>query len=326
MNRKPGIIDALSGYYAVELMHGLCRSGAIDSLKQWITSQELAERHRLDARHVELALEFLARSTDLVRRRRNGYSLTPNYARSGAWRGLLEKFVGAYGASLRAALKPNFAATANKARRAALARAYSWDSESPHVVDTILSLRPRGMLDLGCGHGALLVRVCASQAVRGWDIDLNATMRRRALRAVRQAGLSQTVAILDGDALDVAKLLPKRDRGQIDVIHSGSLLNELFGRPGQVGAFVQRLGRLFPGAWLVAVDYLSCLDEPKAIGGPYTWLTDLTQGFSGQGLPPATHQQWAKLYASAGAQLTHVLESSTTDLRWFIHVVRLGAE
>lgn len=315
---QSGVIDLLVHHAAAELLCGLGRVGVLDALRAPRAPAELAVALALDPRITAGVLDFLARTTDVVCRRGARFMLAPAYVASPRWRGLVEKLAGAYGPALRAPLAGLRGRAAIDHR--ALARAYAWDAESPRVVQTIRDLHPTGVLDLGCGRGALLAAVCAGAGVRGWGIDASAAMCRAARATVAAAGLGRRVAIVRGAAEDAPRLLSAAVRARIDVVHAGSLLNAFMAEEAHAVAVLARLGRAFPGRTLVVVDYLG---GGRRAPGRYTLLTDLGQQLTGQGTPPANHARWAALYRAAGAAPVAAMEGRTFDLRWFIHVVRL---
>lgn len=318
-----GLVDVLTGHAAAELIHALLRAGILDELREPRSPVELAAARRLDEGATRVALEFAARTTGVLAQRADGrFVLAPRFRRDDRWRGLLEKFVGAYGPALRAPVRQ----LARRARpgidQRALARAFAWDEESPRVVETILGLAPTGVLDLGCGRGALLAQVCAEAGIEGWGIDPSVAMCRAARARVARAGPRRDVHIRRGGVLEVGRLLSPRERRRVSLVHAASLFNEMTDDVALV-AVLTRLRRWFPGRWLIVVDYLGALGR-GARAGPYTYLTDLVQALSRQGVPPPSHERWAALYRAAGARLVHAAEGRTLDLRWFIHVVRLG--
>jgi SAM-dependent methyltransferase len=311
------LLDVLAHHAAAELLCGLGQLGVLDALGTPRAPAALARAFAIEPGITGQVLDFLARTTDVIRRRGGRYSLAPAYAASSAWRGVVDKLVAAYGPALRtprAGLRGEAAIDL-----AALAHAYRRDVESPAVVAAIHALRPSGVLDLGCGRGGLLAAVCADPGVRGWGIDASAAMCRAARATCAAAGLARRVVVRRGAAHDVARLVPAAARARIDVLHAASLLNASMADRGRAIALLGRIARAFPGRALVVVDYLGA----GRASGLYTRLTDLGQLLTGQGTPPATHGDWAALYAAAGGVLVEATEGRTFDLRWFVHVVRL---
>jgi SAM-dependent methyltransferase len=272
-----------------------------------------------------VALEFVARTTGLVLVERGQFALAPGIAANTTWRALLEKFVGAYGPAIHDPVGQLRAIDRAGATidQAALTRAFAADEESPAVVDAIVELEPKGVLDLGCGRGGLLAQVCAGRSIRGWGIDRSATMCRAARARMASARLDKQVKIHRASAHDVGRALPAADRQRVDVLYAASLFNEWMADESLAVAILVRLGAWFPGRSLVVVDYLGALGRGRR-AGPYTRLTDLAQSLSGQGVAPASHRSWERLYRAAGARLIAASESRTLDLRWFVHVVTLG--
>jgi SAM-dependent methyltransferase len=296
-------------------------------MRDWRTAEEVGSAHGVDTAAIAVVLNFLACTSDLILRRNQRFCLAPKYSEQHAWRGVVEKIVGAYGALLRrpvASLRPG--STENAIDRRALTRAYSWDTESAVVIDTIVDLHPAGVLDIGCGRGKLLVATCRRPPVRGWGVDPSNAMCTAARSAVAAAALEHCISIRRGTALTVDRALSVSERRGISVIHAGSLLNEFARDETKMVVLLRRFTHWFPGRSLVVVDYLGALSDQTNRAGSYTCLTDLVQTLSGQGVPPTSHDRWNVIYRAAGARLVSILESRTLDLRWFVHVVRLGGK
>jgi SAM-dependent methyltransferase len=319
------VVEMLAGHAAAEVLYGLLRSGVLDDLRLPHTADELATAHHLDPTATRVALEFVARTTGVVKVKRGQFALAPDVAASTTWRALLEKFVGAYGPAIRDPIShlrsiDRAGATIDQA---ALTRAFAANDESPAVVDSIVELEPKGVLDLGCGRGALLAQVCAGRSIRGWGIDRSTTMCRAARARLAAQGLDKQVKIRQASAHDLGRALSAADRKRVDVLYAASLLNEWMADESMAVAILARLGTLFPGRSLVVVDYLGALGRGRR-AGPYTHITDLVQSLTGQGVAPSSHGSWERIYRAAGARLVGASESNTLDLRWFVHVVTLG--
>jgi SAM-dependent methyltransferase len=326
--RGSGIVNFIGGFATSALVYDLLRNGLVDDLHSWQTASGLGTARRLNIGALTIVLSYLACESDFLVRRGDRYRLAARYARHDSWRAVIEKFVGAYGALIRApvgALRRTSYAH-HRIDRVSLARAYTWDAESPVVLKAIARLRPKGIVDIGCGQGQLLVQACAQTGARGWGIDQSPEMCRGARKAVRTASVSDRVAIRCGSVLELRRLLSSKERAAVSVIYVGSLLNEFVLQDAHTVALLGRLTKLFPGRWLVVVDYLGTLSrDGNALAGTYTRLTDLCQALSAQGVPPATHRQWHALYHAARCRLVRVVEQEIDGLRWFAHTVQLSA-
>jgi SAM-dependent methyltransferase len=308
-------------------MYDLLRNRVIDELVTWQSATSLGAVTGLNVGALAVVLSYLACETDVVIRRGDRYRLAARYARHESWRAVIEKFLGAYGALLREPVDALRRASDARCRidRESLARAYAWDSDSPIVLRVIARLRPKGILDVGCGHGRLLLEACARCGARGWGVDQSAEMCRVARANLRTARIGRQVTIRCGTVLEIGRLLSSSEREAVSLIYAGSLLNEFVREDAHAVALLNRLAKLFPGRWLVVVDYLGALSRHGNSGaGTYTHLTDLCQALSCQGVPPGTHAHWRTLYHAAGCRLVRVIEQEIDGLRWFTHVVRLG--
>lgn len=319
------VVEMLAGHAAAEVLYGLLRAGVLDDLCVPRTAVELAAAHHLDPAATGVTLEFVARTTGLVEVNGGKFALAPGVAESATWRALLEKFVGAYGPAIRDPLASLRALDRASAMidQAALTRAFAANDESPAIVDKIVQLEPKGLLDLGCGQGGLLAQVCAGRSIRGWGIDRSATMCRAARARLVSQGLDKQIKIRHASAHDIGRALSAADRQRVDVLYAASLFNEWMADESIAVAILTRLGALFPARSLIVIDYLGALGRGRR-AGRYTHLTDLLQSLTGQGVAPPSHRSWERIYRAAGARLVAATESATLDLRWFVHVVTLS--
>ena len=317
-------MDMLAAHAAAEALYALLRTGVLDTIRDPHTAAEVATRHGMDSAAAAVILEFLARTTNLVTRRGERFELAADAAESVAWRALLEKFIGAYGPAVRNCEELLMAPSCGGAAidRAALARAFEADDESMAVVRAIIDLQPRGVLDLGCGQGSLLARVCGGRSIRGWGIDRSSDMCRAARARLTAAGLEDQVTIRCTAVDNLARWLGPAERRRVDVVCAASLFNEWMADYSIAVAMLLRLAKWFPGRSLVVVDYLGALGHHRR-AGRYTYLTDLIQSLTGQGVAPPSHSAWGRIYQAAGARLVMASEGRTLDLRWFVHVVVL---
>jgi SAM-dependent methyltransferase len=290
----------------------------------------LARLTRTDPELLDQKLDFLTRTTDLVERvgpRRysvGNYSLAEISFQ-------FQKFIGAYGKSVHhLAASDSLPTEGTRVDERALAAAFS----GVHVISSKLLQRLRRdgyrrMLDIGCGPAALLVEMALhDRNFVGLGVERSAAMCRLARDRISQVGLASRLHVVRGDVRDISKILDSRARRQIDGIHGRSLLNAFSG-PGanSPGALLHRLRSAFPGRIAFFVDYYGELGWSPPSRRPYrlSRIQDIAQLASGQGVPPTSRQHWRALYRAAGCRLISAEDISSSDIRWFIHEVRLAA-
>lgn len=321
------LLGTIQGHYAGEALAALLRLGVLEALATPQQARSLARRAGLDHALLEPVLEFARRTTDVVTRDRAGrYRLRGPSLPEIAFQ--LEKFVGAYGPSLRG-LDATLAGARSRGAPddKALARAFAAVADVRSVqADMLRALGVHGLLDLGCGPGSLLLDLARDASFRGIGVDSSAAMCRMARSRLRAAGVRARVTIRQGDATRLRRALAGLDLDAIEAVHGRSLLNALFARgPARAVAFLRHLRRLLPGRTGLFVDYYGELNRP-ARGSPgfrLAELQDLAQLASGQGVPPPDRNAWNTIFRQAGCGLVSVLDVRTDDVRWFIRQVRL---
>ena len=321
------LLKTLQGHYAGEALLALLRLGVLEALARPRKSRSLAKAAGVDRARLEPVLEFVRRNTDLVERDRAGrYRLGRTSLPELAFQ--LEKFVGAYGPSLRGL------ATTLRGRRfagapdeQALARAFAAVAGVRSLeVDILRVMGVRCLLDLGCGPASLLIDLAEDGGFRGIGVDSSAAMCRMARSRVRAAGLPSRITVRLGDATRVRRALAGLDREAIDAVHGRSLLNALFAQGhARAVSFLKELRAVLPGRTALFVDYYGELNRPVSGAGGFRLaeLQDLAQLASGQGVPPPDRRTWNAVFRQAGCRLISVLDVRTDDVRWFIRQVRL---
>lgn len=121
----------------------------------------------------------------------------------------------------------------------------------PDVMQVLADIEFEQVLDIGCGNGRFLLRVCEQFGVRGVGVDLSPDACADAVAAVAASGLSDRVEIFECDAgaLDRMPSLP-----DTDLVVTFFLLHEILagGRDALVGWLRDLSDRLPPGAYLLA--------------------------------------------------------------------------
>jgi SAM-dependent methyltransferase len=321
------LATVFEGFFAGCLLRELFAADVLQQLAAPTTPAALASRLKADEQALVPSLEFLARTTRAIERvGQERYRLGPDL-RSPAGIAALAKFLGAYGPPAWCALASWRSARSGAGRvdHGALMSAFALaPRDAPLVIDLVRKRARSGLLDLGCGTGAFLSAVCTRGGPSGWGIDRSSHMCRLARRHLRKRGLDRHVRVRRGDAMDAARLLSSRERAKIDTIYAASLFNALMRPSTRAIRLLRSLRHAYPGRTLINLDYLGVLARPRAgrtMRG--AMLQDLAQVLSGQGIPPASHDEWAEMYRDAGCDLTDVVQVETAGLRWFLHTVTL---
>ena len=323
-------LDALAGYFSIELFYQLDRMGLVAKLERPCSVAKLARAHGLDPNVLRIVLEFLVTTQFVSGEGRDTYFV--NRAQLLETQFNARKFAGAYGPVMRGlpqALRPAGGARLVDQERLAEAFSLAVTQNNTALRQLIAASQSRGLLDLGCGTGSLLVELALDQPrFRGFGIDSNRYMCEAARRSARDHGVEMRVRVRLGDATHPLRMLDLRERRGIDAVHGRSFLNACF-RGGESKAIqvLTRLRTALPGRVAWFVDYYGELgqlpsrpDRCRRLGV----LQDVVQALSGQGVPPHTERQWRDIYRRAGCDLqqSHNFDG---EIRWFIHVVRLGS-
>jgi len=327
-----GPLDVIEGYYLAHIVHHFHRRGLLEYLARPRSPEWLARRFGYDAPLLSALLHYVSQRTDILSRSEGGrYRLEPLYADYYYLGFQLDKFLGAYGATVEridASLRRKGLGRALVDRRRE-AQAYDRIQSPPNqvVLEVARDRTIPSMLDLGCGPATLLTALATSdRAFRGWGIDASAAMCRVARARVARSGFADRIRIIHGDARVVARSVSRRERARIETLHCKGLLNELFRHgPGEAAAYLGRLRALFPGRLLFVVEYYGKLTRVSDPGPRYghTLLHDLIQMLTSQGVPPADLAGWADVYARGGCALEHAYEGDSQGIEWFVHLVRL---
>ncbi|HEY6340023.1 MAG TPA: class I SAM-dependent methyltransferase [Bryobacteraceae bacterium] len=322
--RRLSLLESIAGSYSAEILLALCRSPLATELLEPCTAVCLAHRHRLSLLGLTHLLEYLARSTDLLRKEGDHYQLRATPASLAAIRYQLEKFRGAYGPAVSACLDSLRDEKLGRDRvdREALASAFvaMGDSVNGEALQAIQEAGIGFLLDLGCGPASLLRELALrNHRFIGIGIDENAAMCRAARRRLRELRVEKRVTIIHGDA--TAGALSRISFGRktrVEALHGGSFLNAFFAR-GEAGviAVLKDLAGLFPGRSAWFVDYYG--GRSSAVN----MLQDVAQVVSGQGVPAATRTAWSRIYRAAGCLVVSLKDYRSGPTEWFLHHVVL---
>jgi SAM-dependent methyltransferase len=292
--------------------------------------KSLAAKHRLNVSLMSHALEFLARTTEVIIQKRDGrFQLGDTSPIELAFQ--LEKFVGAYGPALHMlgdAMRHPDAGKIHVDRRA-LAAAFAGAGSflTPLVPDLIRKAGVRCLLDLGCGTASLLIELARSdREFRGIGVDASRFMYRHARRTLRENGLGRRIKVKHVDGRDLRGGLSPTEITRIDGLHGRSFLNEFFASGDRdIVEVLRQLRALFPRRKAWFVDYYGRLGHSAGSKDDcqLTLLQDIAQTVSGQGVPPSDAKTWRAIYRKAGSRLKRAYEFQGAGIKWFIHEVEL---
>ena len=323
------LLGLIEGHYASEIVLGLVRSGILDRLLDEPRVEVVARAGHTDPTLLHKKLDFLSRTTDLIENVGPGRYAVGNYSLAEI-SFQFQKFIAAYGRSVQHLAASDTQPTEGAhVDEKALAAAFS----TVHAIPAKLTERLRRdgyrrMVDIGCGPASLLVEMALRDSeFCGLGVDRSTAMCRVARERISQIGLASRVRVVRGDARDIGNILDSRARRRIDAIHGRSLLNAFSSRGANSPiALLRRLRSAFPGRIAFFVDYYGELGWPPTSRRQYRLgqIHDIAQLASGQGVPPTSCQQWRAVYRAAGCRMISAEEIRGSDIRWFIHEVRLA--
>ena len=324
-----GIIETVKGYYAALVLDALHQIGALDRLRCWHDRTELIDACGVNPTYVAAALDFVLAATNLFETDNAGrvrfVGTAADHMRVAH---MLDQYVGGYGpmlSNLAALIKHGRQGDAlvNLGRHAA---AFAEDDNSrtrvSEAVRIVIELGATSVIELGCGGGQALCDLGdAVPDLTALGIDANPAVVASARELVRKRQLDDRVCILEGEALEV---LADVQSAGVQMILASSFLNAFWSTPDDASVFLRRLSALLPGRLLIVSDYYSQLGPRCAQASTRTLIHDLVQVVSGQGLPPPDVDEWARVYAQAGAEMLYVFEAPGDGLNRFVHLIKLA--
>jgi SAM-dependent methyltransferase len=326
-------LEIVQGYYVSELVWMLHRRAVWTQLENWQPVEEIAKRHRWDPKLLGTVLEYLLKTTDLLQKdNASRYKISRQYTSYSQLGFYLDFYCGAYGSAVNRACDalrhPNRRSELSSQRL--LAQAFDGIGDAAvdeSALEIMLALGVKRVLDLGCGSGALLCALARRDpSFLGWGIERSTDMCRIARNRLRQAQAGRRVKVVHGDVRRTAALLPAKQREVIELIYAGSLFNEFF-REGTAHAasLLVQLAKIFPRRVLLVSDYYGRVhDSPAGVEDfRLTFLHDIAQALSGQGVPPGSVLEWEAIYRSAGLRLIRAYNNSSRGLASFHHVIQL---
>lgn len=325
------VMDVVEGFCASHAVWALHRLGVLPRLETATDVGCLAEEFALDEHILSAVLDYIRQTTGLLEREGDGYRLAPDCRPYHRVAFHLEKFLGAYGATVvqigDILQKPETGPALRDFD--ALAGAFAHlQPRSPSLTAQVLRAWDiESLLDLGCGAATLLIELAlADPRFRGWGADAGEHMVRVANGHIRRAGLSDRLSVVHADVRAFGDLTTLPAPEDVQALFGRSILNEFFADGGKSAVSVLAgLKARLPGRLLFLEDYYGRLTHDRPADGAHghALAQDLTQVLSGQGLPPPDLPGWARVYQAADCTLVKAYEGDNDGVAWFIHVVAL---
>lgn len=199
-----------------------------------------------------------------------------------------------------------------------VARTSQWMGEQsfyPHAEETILALRPRHFVDLGCGSARLLVKILQKLPdSRGTGIDMSAKACADARHAAAAADLGQRLNIIESPIQSLAD--DPSPLAGADVIHAGFVLHDLM--PDDEAVLDRLLAacrEASPNATLVVVDAVPFAkdEQERLFSAAFSYLH---HGFMGRELQ--SEMAWSERLARAGFGAVEVSKLGIPGGRLFL--------
>jgi hypothetical protein len=316
------LMEAFQLSHAVSALHDM---GVLDQLRRPKTSTALARKQGIDGKLLSGLLEYVALRTNLLSKVGNQFTITENYSEQARF--FIDLYGGAFGQSaskLSTILrKPESASESVNADLHARAFSQVQATAPRWEAAVVRQLGLNHIVDLGCGPAALLIQLASQDSeFVGWGVEVNPAMSRLARKNVREAGLADSLRVFTGDSRQIRQVLPEKVRRQIRSVAACQVANEMFSSGvSQAVAWLKQIRETLSERVLLLSDYYGRLGSAFENTDRETLLHDYAQLISGQGIPPASLEEWQKIYHKAGCKLVHVLEDQQTTR--FLHVVKL---
>jgi SAM-dependent methyltransferase len=286
----------------------------------------LPNTNNIDDNELDMLLRYLTLITPIME-----YTSTKGYRLSGDLRDKhslfnLEKFLGAYGPVLAAAIIDDCTSAPVTIDHVRLASAFSFLAEGrlSWLANALDDLPTQKVLELGCGSAPVL-RELARRSVEcsGWAVDSSEDMVKLAEYMVQRQGFEKQISVYHYDIQDVISGLCKPALAAKVVILRGVLNSFCSPTPDAMVPVLQELAGRFANSYIVVSDYYSCLKTSSDAGHLPAMTQDIVQLLSGQGIPPPNGSMWNSLYKAGGLDLCkRVINKSVPGIRQFVDVLK----
>lgn len=318
--------EMIRGNFATRTMQALLNVGFVDELlqKEWADPKEFAQKNNLDE-HVLTSLCDAFYALRIFRKREQEYALDKK------GRLLVEVLRGWFEVSygyeevfhrLEAQLSKKEVYGRDFYRRSDFVAKGSGEMENwlffPLAEEIIVKNNYKRVLDLGCGDGTFLRKLCsANPGVTGLGIDLAPEAVELGRQRAAEKGLSERVTLFAEDISKIEKLpAPLR---QLDVATIFFVLHELlYTSEERVVQFLKDFIRLFPGVPLVVFEAIRPSIEQLRRRPGISIYYFLYHDLSNQ--KPADRDTWNRLFRLAG--FTQIEERYLGFARSAIYTVR----
>jgi cyclopropane fatty-acyl-phospholipid synthase-like methyltransferase len=300
----------ISGFYSTRVLQTLFDVGLFDELleKGWVDTEAFSEAGNLDGAILASLCEYL-HALDLLEKRGSRYSLTrKGTSIATSARGWFDAVYGYESVfhSLEQLLRKEKRYGKDVFRREEHVIRGSERVEDlihfPLAIEKIEREGYKRVLDMGCGEGTFLTRLCKSNPeVNGFGFDMNRDAIDRGRAAVLGAGLGDRIhlSVQDFTRLEKAEDMPQ----DVDVLTFFLILHEMLHRGADgVVDLLKNVKSAFPGVPLLIFEVIRpSLEQMRKRPGmsvQYALHHDLTH----QKLVPM--KEWEDLFQQAGFRIT----------------------
>jgi len=197
------------------------------------------------------------------------------------------------------------------------------------IVALVKMLEVTNVFELGCGGGQLLCQLAQNNfQLRAIGIDSNPMMIDLARRNISQVSASDAIQVICGEATSATQYLTADRLDEVEMVIAVSVANAYFydGRNFAITKFLNYLRSAFPNRMMILSDYFGRLGSPVCTDSHLwqrTLIHDVAQLVSGQGVPPASTEEWMAIYEETSCTLIKSYEAEGSGLAWFIHLIQL---
>lgn len=333
----PKLIDHIEGYYLARVIDTLYQEGVLQILSERKDYKIYAREQGLDLQLLYCLLEYASIRSDLIERceTKDGVSfvVSPVYNELSLQKHLLDQYVGAYGPCIDKLSKilrapSQSSSIVNFTRHAASFAPLDNIENDTEVAKLISELQINKLLDIGCGSGTMLVKLGKhKQCFSAIGLDPNREMITIARNYIANSELNARIKVIQGDSSQLNTLLTKDVRESIEAISAVSVANAFFGgRSGpNIENFFLNLRQFFPNRILINADYYGRIGRNFSQTKRFqrTFLHDIAQVVSGQGVPPQNLKEWLKIYKKCSCRFIKAFKGEKDGVKRFIHIVQL---
>jgi SAM-dependent methyltransferase len=303
------------GYYVTKALLALWRLGLLQRAMDGETlTPETIAVEGYDRELLQAVLDYLAvRGYVQFEPSNGGYRLSERGIAASSYYGYLPMLVGAY--------EPVFAQLENvlagsrvygrDVRRSEQELALGVGALEEHLLGRLTALARKAqytkVLDLGCGSGRMLSRVCKlSGQIRGIGVDWDAQACEEAKRTIGREGLNDRVTILRGDVASIDQL-PRDVIDGVDLVIGMFVMHEVLrqrDRTGTVAMLRGIAGLLGSHGRLIMVEVSQLESRDVQDGLLFIPEYELVHNFSAQRL--AAREVWEDMVGEAGMRVVEV--------------------